>query len=122
MDLNKYQFHFESGQYMDRDDKRINVPEFIIKRENKEIFNYFFPSFTREVSSDEIKNEINKLDILPNDLGLQLFEKTIGIVDNRLVNAILSDDEDTVSELMNGVILLFVTEELVYQSTNLVVI
>jgi hypothetical protein len=100
---NKYQFHFESGQYMDRDDKRINVSEFIIRRENKEIFNYFFPSFTREVSGDEIKNEINKLDILPNDLGLQLFEKTIGIVDNRLVNAILSDDEDTVSELMNGV-------------------
>jgi hypothetical protein len=100
---NKYQFHFESGQYMDRDDKRINVSEFIIRRENKEIFDYFFPSFSREVSSDEIKNEINKLDILPNDLGLQLFEKTIGIVDNRLVNAILSDDEDTVSELMNGV-------------------
>ena len=100
---NKYQFHFESGQYMDRDDKKINVSEFIIRRENKEIFNYFFPSFSREVSGDEIKNEINKLDILPNDLGLQLFEKTIGIVDNRLVNAILSDDEDTVSELMNGV-------------------
>jgi hypothetical protein len=100
---NKYQFHFESGQYMDRDDKRINVSEFIIRRENKEIFDYFFPSFSREVSSDEIKNEINKLDILPNDLGLQLFEKTIGIVDNRLVNSILSDDEDTVSELMNGV-------------------
>jgi hypothetical protein len=100
---NKYQFHFESGQYMDRDDKRINVSEFIIRRENKEIFDYFFPSFSREVSGDEIKNEINKLDILPNDLGLQLFEKTIGIVDNRLVNAILSDDEDTVSELMNGV-------------------
>jgi hypothetical protein len=100
---NKYQFHFESGQYMDRDDKRINVSEFIIRRENKEIFDYFFPSFSREVSSDEIKNEINKLDILPNDLGLQLFEKTIGVIDNKLVNAILSDDEDTVSELMNGV-------------------
>ena len=100
---NKYQFHFESGQYMDRDDKRINVSEFIIRRENKEIFDYFFPSFSREVSSDEIKNEINKLDILPNDLGLELFEKTIGVVDNKLVNAILSDDEDTVSELMNGV-------------------
>jgi hypothetical protein len=100
---NKYQFHFESGQYMDRDDKRINVSEFIIRRENKEIFNYFFPSFSREVSSDEIKNEINKLDILPNDLGLELFEKTIGVVDNKLVNAILSDDEDTVSELMNDV-------------------
>ena len=100
---NKYQFHFESGQYMDRDDKKINVSEFIIRRENKEIFDYFFPSFSREVSSDEIKNEINKLDILPNDLGLELFEKTIGVVDNKLVNAILSDDEDTVSELMNGV-------------------
>jgi hypothetical protein len=100
---NKYQFHFESGQYMDRDDKKINVSEFIIRRENKEIFDYFFPSFSREVGSDEIKNEINKLDILPNDLGLELFEKTIGVVDNKLVNAILSDDEDTVSELMNGV-------------------
>jgi hypothetical protein len=100
---NKYQFHFESGQYMDRDDKKINVSEFIIRRENKEIFDYFFPSFSREVSGDEIKNEINKLDILPNDLGLELFEKTIGVVDNKLVNAILSDDEDTVSELMNGV-------------------
>ena len=71
----KYQFHFESNQFMDKDDKRINTSEFIIKRENKEIFDYFFPSFTRDVSGDEIKLELKRLDILPNELGLQLFEK-----------------------------------------------
>lgn len=99
----KYQFHFESNQYMDRDDKRINVSEFIVRPENEEIFNYFFPSFTREVGGDEIKMEINRLDILPNELGLQLFEKSIGKVNNSLVNNILSDNEDGVSELLGGV-------------------
>lgn len=98
----KYQFHFESNQYMDRDDKRINVSEFIVKRENKEIFDYFFPSFTREVSGDEIKNELNRLDILPDQLSLQLFEKSIGKIDNKLVNGILSGDDDVVSELLNN--------------------
>jgi len=98
----KYQFHFESNQYMDRDDKRINVSEFIVKRENKEIFDYFFPSFTREVSGDEIKNELNRLDILPDKLSLQLFEKSIGKIDNKLVNGILSGDDDVVSELLNN--------------------
>jgi hypothetical protein len=98
----KYQFHFESNQYMDRDDKRIDVSEFITKPENKEIFYYFFPSFTREVSGDEIKKELNRLDILPSELSLQLFEKSIGKVNNKLVNSILSEDDDVVSELMNG--------------------
>ena len=99
----KYQFHFESNQFMDRDDRSINAPNFIIKPENKEIFNYFFPSFTREVTGDEIKKELKRLDILPNELGLQLFEKSIGKINNPLVNGILSGDEDAVSELMNNV-------------------
>ena len=99
----KYQFHFESNQYMDRDDKRINVSEFIMKPENKEIFNYFFPSFTKEVNGDEIKLELKRLDILPNELGLKLFEKSVGKINNKLVNGILSSDEDVVSELLNNV-------------------
>jgi hypothetical protein len=99
----KYQFHFESNQYMDRDDKRINVSEFIVKPENKELFNYFFPSFTREVNGDEIKLELKRLDILPNELGLKLFEKSIGKINNPLVNGILSGDEDVVSSLLNNV-------------------
>lgn len=99
----KYQFHFESNQYMDRDDKRINVSEFVMRPENKEIFDYFFPSFTREVSGDEIKKELNRLDILPNELGLQLFEKSIGKVNNKLVNGILSNDEEVVSNLIGGI-------------------
>ena len=98
----KYQFHFESSQYMDRDDKRINVSDFIMKPENKEIFNYFFPSFTREVNGDEIKLELKRLDILPNELGLKLFEKSIGKINNPLVNGILSGDEDAVSSLLNN--------------------
>ncbi len=98
----KYQFHFESSQYMDRDDKRINVSDFIMKPENKEIFNYFFPSFTREVNGDEIKLELKRLDILPNELGLKLFEKSIGKINNPLVNGILSGDEDVVSSLLNN--------------------
>ena len=99
----KYQFHFESNQYMDRDDKRINVSEFVMRPENKEIFDYFFPSFTREVSGDEIKKELNRLDILPNELGLQLFERSIGKVNNKLVNGILSNDEEVVSNLIGGI-------------------
>jgi hypothetical protein len=99
----KYQFHFESNQYMDRDDRRIDASEFITKSENREIFNYFFPSFTKDVNSDGIKLELKRLDILPNELGLQLFEKSIGKVNNKLVNGIISNDEDTVSKLLGDV-------------------
>lgn len=99
----KYQFHFESSQYMDRDDRRINASEFITKPENREIFNYFFPSFTKDVNGDEIKLELKRLDILPNELGLQIFEKSIGKINNKLVNGILSNDEDTVSKLLGDV-------------------
>lgn len=98
----KYQFHFESYQFMDKNDKRIDASEFIVRPENKEIFNYFFPSFTKDVSGDEIKLELKRLDILPNELGLQLFEKSVGKIDNKLVNGILSGDEDIVSELLGA--------------------
>lgn len=96
----KYQFHFESNQFMDKNDRRINTSKFITEEDNVEIFNYFFPSFTREVTSEEIKLELKRIDILPNEYGLKLFERSIGKIDNKLVNAILSDNEDTVSQLM----------------------
>jgi hypothetical protein len=99
----KYQFHFESNQFMDRDDRKINVSKFITRPENKEVFNYFFPSFTREVGGNEIQMELKRMDILPDELGLQLFEKSVGKVNNRLVNAVLNDNVEDVSELLGGI-------------------
>lgn len=94
----KYQFHFESKQYMDRNDKRVNTLDFLNR--NGELMMYFFPSFSREVSKDEIQNELKRMDVLSSEDGLILIKKSIGVVNNRIANALLSDDDNTLNELI----------------------
>lgn len=96
----KYQFHFESKQYMDKDDRRINFSSFWFGKD--EIKNYFFPSLVRETSEDEIKNEVKRISILPDEDGLTIIRKSIGVIENPLVDAILNDDEDMLEELIDG--------------------
>lgn len=96
----KYQFHFESSQYMDKDDRRINLPGFWYGKE--EIKHYFFPSLVRETSEDEIKNELKRISILPDEDGMEIIKKTIGQIKNPLVEAILNGDEDALEDLIDG--------------------
>ena len=97
--LDKYQFHFETNQYMDKDDKRINTTEFWVGKD--EIKYYFFPSLVRETSEQEVKSEIARISILPDEDGMEVIKKSIGTIDNPLVVAILNLDNDALEDLIN---------------------
>ena len=94
----KYQFHFESKQFMDKDDHRINIKEFFNGK--NELINYYFPSLTRKVSDEQLKLELKRIDILPDEVGMGLIQKAIGQVNNDLVNALLNQDDEKLSELI----------------------
>ena len=54
----RYQFHFETNQYMDINDRGINTGKFLDN--NPEIRNFFFPSFVKsDLGEDEIKTQID---------------------------------------------------------------
>jgi hypothetical protein len=97
--LDKYQFHFETNQYMDKNDKRINTTEFWFGKD--EIKHYFFPSLVRETSEQEVKSEIARISILPDEDGMEVIKKSIGTIDNPLVVAILNLDNDALEDLIN---------------------
>lgn len=97
----KYQFHFESKQYMDRDDRRINVTEFL--NNNEEIKTLFFPSLVSDDVSDEIvRAQITRLNALDEDDAGILVNKLVtkSAPDNELIMALISKDEDKVGELI----------------------
>jgi hypothetical protein len=72
----KYQFHFESDQYMDPSDKTINTVVFLEK--NPELEQYFFPSlFSNEVSANDIEKELVHSKIITKEKSNILFEKYI---------------------------------------------
>ena len=56
--LDKYQFHFESNQFMDPKDSRINFVEFWTNKD--EIKHYFFPSLVRETNEEESRKKMLK--------------------------------------------------------------
>ena len=97
--LDKYQFHFETNQYMDKDDRRINLPAFWYGKD--EIKHYFFPSLVRETSEQEVKSEIARISILPDEDGMEVIKKSIGTINNPLVVAILNLDNDALEDLIN---------------------
>ena len=97
--LDKYQFHFETNQYMDKNDKRINTTEFWFGKD--EIKHYFFPSLVRETSEQEVKSEIARISILPDEDGMEIIKKSIGTINNPLVAAILNLDNDALEDLIN---------------------
>ena len=97
--LDKYQFHFETNQYMDKNDKRINTTEFWSGKD--EIKHYFFPSLVRETSEQEVKSEIARISILPDEDGMEVIKKSIGTINNPLVVAILNLDNDALEDLIN---------------------
>ena len=101
--LDKYQFHFETNQYMDKADKRIPLPEFWYGKD--EVKNYFFPSLVRETSEEEIRSEVNRISILPDEDGMTIIKKSIGVIDNPLVAAILNNNTDELQDLIDDEIM-----------------
>lgn len=98
IDLNKkYQFHFESSQYMDRYDRSINIISFL--NENPEIKNFFFPSlYDKNVSEDVVDAELNRVDVLSKK-DLNIFMRNIVGDKNDLINKILlRDNKDFINK------------------------
>lgn len=83
----KYQFHFESNQFMDSSDRGIDVPTFL--NNNKEVRNFFFPSFVNENVSELTKDsQLNKITLLsPNDAS-EILKKLL--TDEELKNPLVS--------------------------------
>lgn len=98
----KYQFHFESDQFMDKDDKQIDTSDFFSNQNNSEILYYFFPSLVKEVDEKQIQLELTRVDVLPNKLGLSIIEKSLTKVKNPLVTALLYYDDGSISDLIGG--------------------
>lgn len=98
-DLNhKYQFHFQSKQYMDREDNRINISNFL--NENEDVKFFFFPSLNSDVEDENIINsQIDRMNALDDDDATILVQKVIlkGSKTNPLVMSIInrSDEEIT---------------------------
>lgn len=96
----KYQFSFEHRQYMDKTDRPIDTKKFFKDPNKKELLYYFFPSFIKDVDSQQLENEVSRIKILPNDLSLILIKKTIGKTNNKLVRSILDNDIDAVYDMI----------------------
>lgn len=97
----KYQFHFESKQYMDREDKRINVTEFL--NENPDVKNFFFPSLVSDDQPEEIvKQQIARMNALDEDDAGILVNKIVSKTaqSNPLIMAFVQKDEDKLRELI----------------------
>jgi hypothetical protein len=94
----KYQFHFESKQFMNPADKQINTGDFL--DEHTEVRNFFFPSFvTDKTTSRQIEVQVNRMNVLSNEDSLELMKMTI-TKDSRL-NPIVASIIDNNNELMN---------------------
>jgi len=97
----KYQFHFETNQYMDINDKRIDTGKFL--DENISIRDYFFPSFTKpNLSESEIKEQIGKMQVLSSDSVTDLMDIILKKVaeTNPLIKSISDLDEERINELI----------------------
>lgn len=96
----KYQFHFETKQFMDSSDRTIKTGELL--HDNPEIRNYFFPSFIKEVDQTEIDKELSELTMLSQDDALEIIQNVTGDTGkNPLVVAILSKNQEHVNILID---------------------
>lgn len=92
----KYQFHFETKQYMNPADRQIIISEFL--DENPEILKFFFPSLYNEDSiSDE---EMTRINVLSESSRNLLVNKLIKNTDNILAKSIGTKDLNKINELV----------------------
>lgn len=97
----KYQFHFSTKQFMDKEDKRIDSGKFLEK--HTDIRNFFFPSFIKDdLSQEVISMEIGRLSVLSPSDSTKLIERVSSKLAevNPLIRAIIDRDEDEVNKLI----------------------
>lgn len=92
----KYQFHFETKQFMDRYDRKIDSGDFFQRK--SEVTRYFFPSLFDDTELD--KDQIDIMDSLNSSLRAKLIERLVGETDNQLVNYLINlEGDDLIEEL-----------------------
>jgi hypothetical protein len=114
----KYQFHFESKQFMNPADKQIDTGDFL--DEHTEVRNFFFPSFISTVNSPkQIDLQISRMNVLSNGDSLELMRKTIdkSSLSNPVVASIMSNNNESMNEYIKDEQLL----DSVYISGNYIV-
>lgn len=94
----KFQFHFPSNQFMNVNDKQINLRAFLDDEE--EIKAFFYPSlFNNELYPSD--NEINRLEYLDVEDSLRIMKKVVGTTQNKLAIAYITNNEEELSKLTN---------------------
>lgn len=101
-DINeKYQFHFQSKQYMDKEDARINIQQFL--NNNEEVKHFFFPSLiSDEVDDSTLKTQIERLNALDDDDSAVLVNKLVSssAKTNPLIAALINKDIDELQKII----------------------
>lgn len=90
----KYQFHFETKQFMDRNDRSINTGNFF--ESHPEVTKFFYPSLYDDTPVDG--DELEKMGFLGSDLTTKLIERVIGNSDNPLVDLLVNGTGDEMTE------------------------
>lgn len=107
----KYQFHFETKQFMDKNDRGISLPDFFDRE--IEVTGYFYPSlYNNEPVSDE---ETDKMGFLSNRLSATLIEKIVGDNDNPIVDILVNKEGDDMVESLKEYITDGELENLTYE-------
>ena len=96
----KYQFHFETKQFMDKNDRGINTGDFFDK--HPEVTKYFYPSLYDDTPVDN--DEIEKMNFLGSEMTSKLVERVIGESDNPMVNLLVNGDGDEIVEGLDNFI------------------
>lgn len=117
----KYQFHFGSHQFKNSADKEIDTGDFLSK--NKEIKNFFFPSFIGEVDQNELTSEFDKIKILNSEDTVVLLKKYLDLDKNtnQLALAFFEMVNKKINELPENVFIDEKVEELSANSDKIMV-
>ncbi len=96
----KYQFHFETKQYMDRSDNKIDTEEFLSN--NIEIRNYFFPSFVTKTNDETMNIEVARSPMLSTKDSNILLKRivSIGKQKNPLVLTLINNNIEGMNNLI----------------------
>jgi len=96
----KYQFHINSEQYMNKADRPIEVGKFLNK--TPELKHFFFPSFVNNVTPIELNEELEKISLLTTEDAMLLLRKSVDSKSqkNPFVIALLNRDEKGINSLI----------------------
>lgn len=115
----KYQFHFETKQFMDKNDRGIKTGEFF--NDHQEITSFFYPSlFNKQGVTSE---EMGRLQFLDNEVSMRLISRAIDDSENPLVQTLINTDyrerdEVDLKQFINDENVDDVTLDAVYSTIN----